>query len=54
MMLRGMGYVVANRGEKAAGSETAACPELFAWAGRMSCRLAMRLPLSLRGILGVA
>lgn len=34
-MLRGIGYVVAGRGDKKAGSKTATCLVLAGWTGRM-------------------
>ncbi|MGQ3215951.1 MAG: hypothetical protein ACT6U0_26635 [Shinella sp.] len=51
-MLRGLGYVVANRGDKNVGSETAACLALSSWARRMLCRLA-QMPLTIKRLLGV-
>ncbi|MDW9476473.1 hypothetical protein GOB08_08660 [Sinorhizobium meliloti] len=44
-MLRGIGYVVAHRGDKNVGGETASCLAISGWAGRMLCRLAAQLPL---------
>lgn len=52
-MLRGIGYVVANRGDKDVGSETAACLALSGWAGRMLHRLAAQLSPSIKRMLGV-
>lgn len=52
-MLRGIGYVVAGRGDKKAGSETATCLVLAGWTGRMLRRLTAHLPLSMRRMLGV-
>lgn len=52
-MLRGIGYVVANRGDKNVGSETAACLVLSGWIGRMLRRLTAHLPLSVRRMLGM-
>jgi hypothetical protein len=52
-MLRGIGYLVADRGDKNVASETAACLELSGWMGRMLSRLTGYLPLSMRWMLGV-
>ena len=51
-MLRGIGYVVANRGEKSVGSETVACLALTGWVGRTLRRLTAHLPLSMRRMPG--
>ena len=51
-MLRGIGYVVAERGDKNVGSETAVCLLLSGWAGRMLRRLTEHLSLSVRRMLG--
>ncbi len=50
-MLRGIGYVVADRGDKDVSSQTAACLAFSGWAGRMLRRFAPCLPSAMRRLL---
>ncbi len=50
-MLRGIGYLVADRGDRDASSETAVCLALSGWAGRMLRRFAPCLPSAMRRLL---
>ncbi len=50
-MLRGISYVVAERGGEDVSSETAVCLALSGWAGRMLRRFAPGLPSAMRRLL---